>query len=99
MTIIVVMSVQSLAAVKARFSAVVDSVHDTHERVTVTRKGEPAVVVIAVDDLESLEETLDILRDEAVMRGLAQAEREVAAGDTLNMAALQALLEERRRDS
>lgn len=99
MTIIVVMSVQSLAAVKAHFSAVVGSVHDTHERVTVTRKGEPAVVVIAVDDLESLEETLDILRDEAVMRGLAQAEREVAAGDTLNMAELQALLEERRRDS
>ena len=54
------------------------------------------MVVMAVDDLESLEETLDILRDEAVMRELAQAERDVATGDTLDAAALQALLEKRR---
>jgi len=99
MTRIVVMSTLSLATVKAHFSAVVDSVHDTHERVTVTKNGEPVVVVMAVDDLESLEETLDILRDEAVMRELAQAERDVARGDTLDAEALRALLEERRRDS
>jgi antitoxin YefM len=98
-TRIVVISTQSLAAVKAHFSAVVDSVHDTHERVTVTKNGEPVVVVMAVDDLESLEETLDILRDEAAMRELAQAERDIARGDTLNAEALRALLEERRRDS
>ena len=54
------------------------------------------MVVMAVDDLESLEETLDILRDEAVMRELAQAERDVATDDTLDAAALQALLEKRR---
>jgi antitoxin YefM len=95
-TTIVVMSTQSLASVKAHFSAVVDSVHDTHERVTVTRNGEPAVVVMAVDDLESLEETLDILRDEATMRALAQAEQEVASGQVLNAAELQALVDLRR---
>lgn len=61
------MSVQSLASVKAHFSAVVDSVHDTHERVVVTKNGEPAVVVVPVADLESLEETLAILRDEKTM--------------------------------
>ena len=94
-----VMSTESLAAVKAHFSAIVDSVHATHERVTVTRNGQPTVVVMAVDDLETLEETLDILRDEAVMRDLTQAEREVAAGDTLNAAALHDLLEERRGKS
>ncbi len=84
MTIVMVMSVRSLASVKAQFSAVVDSVHDTHERVIVTRNGEPAVAVVAVDDLESLEETLAILQNEKVMRDLAQAEREVADGDTLS---------------
>ena len=93
------MGTQSLATVKAHFSAVVDSVQDTHERVTVTKNGEPVVVVMAVDDLESLEETLDILRDEADLRELAQAERDVARGDTLDAEALRALLEERRRDS
>jgi len=58
------MSIQSLASVKAHFSAVVESVHDTHERVIVTKNGEPSVVVMAVEDLESREETVAILRDE-----------------------------------
>lgn len=92
-----VMSTQSLASVKAHFSAVVDSVHDTHDRVTVTRNGEPAVIVMAVDDLESLEETLEILRDEATMRELARAEQEVASGQVLDAAELRELLDQRRR--
>jgi antitoxin YefM len=91
-TIVMVMSVRSLASVKAQFSAVVDSVHDTHERVIVTRNGEPAVAVVAVDDLESLEETLAILQNEKVMRDLAQAEREVADGDTLSDEELRSFL-------
>ncbi len=86
------MSTQSLASVKAQFSAVVDSVHETHERVTVTKNGVPTVVVVAVEDLESLEETLAILQDEDTMRQLRQAEREVAAGDILGTTELRALL-------
>ncbi len=85
------MSVRSLASVKAHFSAVVDGVHDTHERVIVTRNGEPAVAVIAVDDLESLEETLAILQSKATMRELERAEHEVASGDTLTADELRAL--------
>jgi prevent-host-death family protein len=78
-----VMSIRSLASVKAHFSAVVDSVHDTHERVIVTRNGEPAIAIVAVDDLESLEETLAFLQDPKTMEDLAGAEREVAAGETI----------------
>ena len=97
LTRIVVMSTQSLAWVKAHLSAVVDSVHETHERVTVTRNGVPTVVVVAVEDLESLEETLAILRDEDTMRQLRQAEREVAAGDTIDATELRELLGRRAR--
>ena len=90
-----VMSTQSLASVKAHLSAVVDSVHETHERVTVTRNGVPTVVVVAVEDLESLEETLAILQEEDTMRQLRQAEREVAAGDTLDATELRELMDRR----
>jgi len=90
------MTTQSLASVKAHFSAVVDSVHDTHERVVVTKNGEPTVVVIAVDDLEAMEETLAILRDEQTMHDLALAEREVAAGETIDADALSDLMARRR---
>ena len=95
MTRIRVMSTQSLASVKAHLSAVVDSVHETHERVTVTRNGVPTVVVVAVEDLESLEETLAVLQEEDTMRQLRQAEREVAAGDTLDATELRELMDRR----
>lgn len=95
-TRIKVMSVRSLASVKAQFSAVVDSVRQTHERVVVTKNGEPVVVVVAVEDLESLEETLAILGDERTMRELAQARAEVAAGDTVGAAELRELVAQRR---
>ncbi len=91
------MSTQSLASVKARFSAVVDSVHDTHERVIVTKNGKPAVVVVAVEDLESLEETLAILQDETTMRDLMQAQGEVAVGDTVDVEELRDLVAQRAR--
>lgn len=89
------MSTQSLASVKAHLSAVVDSVHKTHERVTVTKNGVPTVVVVAVEDLESLEETLAILSDEDTLRQLREAEREVAAGDTVDATELRELMNRR----
>ena len=82
---------------KAHFSAVVDSVHDTHERVVVTKNGEPSVVVMAVDDLESLEETLAILQDEQAMQDIARAGREVAAGDTVDADGLEKMMARRPR--
>ncbi len=78
-----VMTTTSLATVKARLSAYVDAVHDTHERVTITRNGEPAAVLIAPDDLASLEETIAILSDPAAMAEIAEADAAVAAGDVV----------------
>lgn len=52
-----------LAEVKNRLSEVVEQVETQHARVTITKHGRPAAVVISADDLESLEETLRILSD------------------------------------
>lgn len=79
------MTTTSLADVKARLSAVVASVHDTHERVVITRNGKPAAVLIASDDLEALEETLDILANQPLMRQIAQARAEIAAGEGVEL--------------
>jgi antitoxin YefM len=51
-----------------------------HERVTVTVHGRPSAVLLAVDDLESLEETITVLSNAETMRQLAQAEVEIAGG-------------------
>ena len=78
----------SLANVKAHLSAIVGSVHDTHERVVITRNGEPAAVLVSPDDLASLEETLDILSDKALMAQLAHARAELDASETVELPAL-----------
>jgi len=78
----------SLANVKAHLSAIVGSVHDTHERVVITRNGEPAAVLVSPDDLASLEESLDILSDKALMAQVAEARAEIDAGETVELPAL-----------
>lgn len=64
----------SLADAKAHLSEVVEGVETEHRRVVITKHGRPSVVVMAVADLEALEETLDILSDPEVMADLREAE-------------------------
>ncbi|MCL3859568.1 type II toxin-antitoxin system Phd/YefM family antitoxin [Actinotalea sp. K2] len=78
----------SLANVKAHLSAIVRTVHDTHERVVITRNGEPAAVLVSPDDLASLEETLDILSNKALMTQVAEARAEIDSGETVEQSAL-----------
>ena len=52
-----------LAEVKNRLSEGVEQVESQHARVTITKHGRPAEVVITAEDLESLEQTLRVLSD------------------------------------
>lgn len=78
------MTTTSLAAVKAHLSAYVDSVWTTHERVVITRNGEPAAVLISPDDLASLEETIAVLSDPEAMREISLGRAEMQHGDVVD---------------
>lgn len=93
------MTTVPLAEVKAHLSELVGRVHDHHERVTVTVHGQPSAVLIAVEDLESLEETLGILADPATVRRLAESDAELACGDVVTGEDLAAMMAARRRRS
>jgi antitoxin YefM len=71
----------SLAAVKARFSELVDRVERQQDRVIVTRNGKPAAVLISADDLESLEETLAVMSDRSIAAQVRESQKAAAAGD------------------
>lgn len=60
----------ALKDVKNHLTEVVDQVEREHDRVVITKYGRPAAVVLSVDDLASLEETLDIAAWPALMRQL-----------------------------
>lgn len=70
-----------LAEVKAHFSELVGRVGSQHERVTVTVHGRPSAVLLAVEDLESLEETIAVLSDTAAVHALAESDAELARGE------------------
>jgi prevent-host-death family protein len=91
------MSTRSLAAVKAHFSQVIDEVAGTHERVTVTKNGSPVAVILAVEDYESLMETLEILSDPNAMAEIHRAGSAMDHGETYDEAQVRAALAARRR--
>jgi prevent-host-death family protein len=97
MTIIQVMTTISLAEAKARLSAVLDEVRDTHERVVITRNGRPEAVILAVSDLEALEETLDLLSTPGALEEIRAAEAEIARGEAIDAEELRRLMAGRVR--
>ena len=87
------MTTESLRTVRDQFSEFVDRVQREHERVTVTKNGRPAAVLLSVEDLESLEETLSILGDPAAIEGVRAGEAALAVGDHVDgVEAVRALL-------
>lgn len=71
----------ALAEVKAHLSRLVSQVSREHDRVTVTVHGQPSAVLMAVDDLEALEETIAILADSDAIRQLTDSDAELARGE------------------
>lgn len=69
-----------LAEIKARLSEIVDLVEEQHERVTLTRNGRPAAVLISPEDLEALEDTLELLSDPNAVREIERARTDIAKG-------------------
>jgi antitoxin YefM len=80
-----------LATVKNRLSEVVDRLEREHGRVVITKHGRPAAVVMSVEDLEGLEETLNILSDPRLMRRIRKADAEIASGEAEELTVDQAL--------
>jgi prevent-host-death family protein len=72
-----------LATVKAKLSEVVDRVEREQDRVTITRNGRPVAMIVGMDDIEGLEETLEILSDKRLMRKIRAGVAAVEKGDTI----------------
>jgi antitoxin YefM len=70
---------------KAHLSELADRVEKEHERILVTRNGRPSFVLVSADDLDSLEETLDILRDGDLVDSIRRSQREAAKGRRLRL--------------
>jgi antitoxin YefM len=70
-----------LSEAKARLSELARRVRTQHERITLTRNGQPEAVLLSVDDLEGLEITLEALGDPDSATRISDSLASLASGD------------------
>jgi antitoxin YefM len=99
LVILLTMTMMPLADVKSRLSELVGRVHAHHERITVTVHGRPSAVLIAVEDLEAMQETLSVLSDPETLRRLVESDAELARGEVVGAQELAESMAARRRHS
>ncbi|GLY19438.1 antitoxin RelB [Kineosporia sp. NBRC 101677] len=76
----------SMAQARANFRELLDNVKATHARYRITRNGEVDAVLMSIDDLEALEETLEILSDPDEVAAIREGLADIEAGDTRTIA-------------
>lgn len=91
------MTTLPLSEVKARLSEIAEEVATTHERVQITKNGREYVVLVAAEDLESIEATLELLADPDAQNRLRAAEADIAAGEVLDERAVRDLVSRHHR--
>ena len=74
-----------LTEARSRLSEIVDEVELTGSTIEISRHGRPAAVLMSFEEHESLLETLNILADQATMDAIAEAERDIASGDLVEL--------------
>ena len=73
----------TVTEVKARFNELVDEAESTHEQIIITKHGRPAAVIMAAEDLESLQETVYWLSRPGIRESIAEADADIEAGRTI----------------
>lgn len=81
----------ALGEVKNRLSELVERVQRQHGRIVITKHGQPSAVIVSIEDLESLEDTLEILSDPKAMKELRKAQAEIRAGKSVRLTKDEAL--------
>jgi prevent-host-death family protein len=72
----------TLARVKDSFSKVNSQVEREHVRVHITKHGAPSTVLLAEDDLASLQETLEVLSNNELLADIRNAQQEGLEGSS-----------------
>ncbi|MDQ2749371.1 MAG: type II toxin-antitoxin system prevent-host-death family antitoxin [Actinomycetota bacterium] len=74
------MKTMSYTESRARYAEVLDSVANDREEVVITRAGHDPVVIVSLEDFESLRETAYLLRSPANARRLLDAMERLEVG-------------------
>mgnify|MGYP000379047447 CR=1 FL=1 len=63
----------SMAEARANFAKLIDSAEQTHERVVITRNGEPAAIILGINDYEGMEDLIEIYSNPELQKSISDA--------------------------
>jgi prevent-host-death family protein len=81
-------SLMSISDVRANLPDIVAKVGDTFGRVTITVNGQPKAIIVSAEELESLEETAEILAIPGAKNSIKQGLKEAKKGQGTPLSAL-----------
>jgi antitoxin YefM len=85
-----------LSDARDHLSEYVSDVQRTRNRITITRHGQPAAVLISADELASLDETVELLSMPGAVEEIRQAGAEIDHGEYVSAEEMSRILAERR---
>jgi len=80
------MKAVSYTALRSNLAKTMESVCEDHEPIIITRKGEGAVVMLSLEDYESLKETTYLLRSPKNLKRLDESIAQLEQGNGLEQA-------------
>jgi antitoxin YefM len=84
------MTTMPLSEARNHLSELIDDIDRTHDRLTITRHGQPVAVVLSPEDLASIEETLAILAVPEALDAVREGSHELDSGQAEDWESLRA---------
>ena len=75
----------TLKELRPELPEVMNKIESKLDRYVITRHGKPLAVLMSVDEYESMAATIELLSDEAAMKRIKKAEKEIKAGKIIPM--------------
>ncbi len=82
---------------RADLAGLLDQVADRREHLIVTRHGRPAAAIVPIDEYDALEETAEILSDDATLAAIEQGRADIKAKKTVPLHELRREIQHRRK--
>ena len=78
----------SISDVRANLPDLVAKVSDTLDRVTITVNGQPKAILVSAEELDSLEETAEILAIPGALESIKKGTKQIKKGEFITLSEL-----------
>ncbi len=76
----------SIKELRPKLSNIINHIHNKFDRYVITRHGKPEIVMLSIEDFESIIETLAVESDKDLMRRIKKSEKDLKVGKGISLA-------------